>query len=238
MRLPFPSETRIALVVRGKRSRTHVPSAGGHADCILPSGAPVGFLVASAVEAGWGAGSSGSSGAGGSSGSSGSSGPIRSASTLAGVDGGVYTYPIFRARRGPYVTQSDAITYNVCSAVLVITVTGRQARKFQAAWVSMRSNPGDFAIIGNNCATHAALAFAAADLVDREIPDLDTPDNLFHALRSRHGTNCSDHYGFLGFTPTESRSDPMDLPCEVDLMQLLSSDEVAALRGSSARRRP
>ena len=45
MRLPFPATDRIALVVRGKRSRAQAPADNGHADCILRSGAPVGFFV-------------------------------------------------------------------------------------------------------------------------------------------------------------------------------------------------
>lgn len=82
MMLPFPDQGRIALVVRGKLSRSHAPSDNGHADVILPSGAPAGFFVDAAEEDG--------------------------GTTAMGVPGMVYGYAAYSAYRPWYVNLADA----------------------------------------------------------------------------------------------------------------------------------
>lgn len=189
--LPFPNQAHIALVVRHKPSRGRAPDGEGHADVIMPSGAPAGFFVDAATE---------------------------DAGTLGmDVPGQVYGYANFSARRPWYVNLADAAARNVFSGVLIIAVTALEARRFQGAWDAMRARPGTFSIIGLNCSTHAAMAFSLAGLVPREIPGLDTPDNLFHALLSRHRSRCRDEYGYLGFQPRESAADEMRLHCDVGM---------------------
>lgn len=190
--LPFPEQGHIALIVRGKRSRNRPPPGEGHADVIMPSGAPVGFFVDAAVE--------------------------RAGAGLAmGVPGQVYGYAQFSANRPWYVNLTDATANDVVSAVLLLQVTPTQSSRFTRAWQAMRARPGSFSIAGWNCSSHAALAFAMAGLVGVEIPGLDTPDNLFHELRRRHASRCRDVYGYLGFLPRESALDEMQLQCDVGL---------------------
>ncbi len=197
MRLPFPATDRIALVVRGKRARMHAPPDNGHADCILRSGAPIGFFVDTATEDGWW--------------------PGEALTALAGVPGGVYTLPTYANHRAHYVDRPLARTQNCISGVLVLQVTLSQAEAFQRAWTSLRARPGGFRIIGNNCSTHAGQAFAEAGLVGREISGLDTPDNLFHDLLRRHAGRVEDHYGYLGFESIGSSTDAMTLPCQATI---------------------
>jgi hypothetical protein len=47
--LRFNGETTIAYIVRFKPSHTEGPPDGGHSDCILPSGAPVGYFGTTAI---------------------------------------------------------------------------------------------------------------------------------------------------------------------------------------------
>jgi hypothetical protein len=189
--LPFPDQGQIALIVRGKRRRGVPPPGEGHADVIMPSGAPVGFFVDEATE--------------------------RAGTLGMGVPGQVYGYSLFSANRPWYVNLADATANDVVSGVLLIQVTPRQAERFTGAWQAMRARPGSFSLAGWNCSSHAALAFAAAGLVGVEIPGLDTPDNLFHELRRRHASRCRDEYGYLGFSPRESTLDEMTLRCDVGL---------------------
>lgn len=191
MILPFPDQGHIALVVRGKRARGQAPDGEGHADVIMPSGAPAGFFVDPATED---AGTYGMD-----------------------VPGCVYGYSLFAARRPHYVNLADAQATRCVSGVLLIRVTAAEAEAFTASWRRMRAAPGNFVIAGWNCASHAALAFARAGLVGREIPGLDTPDNLFHALLSRHRARCRDEYGYLGFMPRESHPDELQLQCDVGM---------------------
>ncbi len=189
--LPFPDQGHIALVVRGKRSRDAVPPDEGHADVIMPSGAPAGFFVHEDTE--------------------------RAGTLGIGVPGQVYCYAQFSANRPWYVNLDDAIARDVVSAVLLIRVTAAQSERFLRAWQAMRTRPGSFSIIGWNCSSHAAMAFTHAGLVGLDIPGLDTPDNLFHELRRRNGALCRDEYGHLGFSPRECAGDEFQLPCDVGL---------------------
>lgn len=188
--LPFPHQGHIALVARGKTSRGTFPFGNGHADVILPSGAPAGFLVHPEDDDG---------------------------RSFIEVRGWVYNYASFSAHRPQYVNMTDARANNEISGVLLIRVTPRESERFQRAWQHMRASPGNFTISGNNCATHAARAFAQAGLVNREIRGLDTPDNLFHALLSQNRSRCRDEYGYLGFMPRESAPDLLELQCDVGM---------------------
>lgn len=189
--LPFPGRGHIALVVRHKPGRDTPPPGEGHADVIMPSGAPVGFFVDEATEA---------------------------AGTLGfDVPGQVYGYAAFSANRPWYVNLADAAATRTVSGVLLMRVTAREQELFVRAWRALRARPGTFTIAGWNCSSHAALAFHLAGLVGREIPGLDTPDNLFHELRRRHAGRCEDHYGYLGFQPRESSADELDLHCDVGI---------------------
>lgn len=192
--LPFPHQDHIALVVRHKSTRNRPPPGEGHADVILPSGAPAGFFVDRAIEeAGtWGL----------------------------GVPGQVYGYAQFAAHRPWYVNLETATARAIPSGVLLVQVSAAESRRFQAAWQAMRARPGSFHIDGFNCSSHAALAFATAGLMGSEIPGLDTPDNLFHELLSRHPRRCRDVYGYLGFMPRESSMDEMQMLCDVGMDQL------------------
>lgn len=187
--LPFPGRGYIALIVRGKTGRDHAPWDNGHADVILPSGAPAGFFGH----------------------------PTNRETGYAGfeIPGWVFGYNSFSAYRPEYVNLADARAHNVISGVLIIGVTAEESRRFQRAWQEMRARPGLFTIVGNNCATHAARAFAQAGLVNRELSGIDTPDGLFRALLSRNPDRCRDEYGYLGFQPRLSAGQ-----CEFDQFQM------------------
>jgi len=191
MMLPFPNQDHIALVVRGKTSRNAAPPGNGHADVILPSGAPAGFFVHPREEAG--------------------------GTTATNVPGCVYGYSTYSSYRPYYVNLADAHAGSTISGVLMIRATSREQNRFEQAWQYLRSRPGNFSIVGFNCASHAAIAFSHAGLAGLEIPGVDTPDNLFHALRARHASRCRDEYGYLGFLPRESAMDEMMLTCEVGM---------------------
>lgn len=187
--LPFPASNRIALVVRGKPNRHTAPADEGHADCILPSGAPVGYFMHEIAE--------------------------RIGVAPISAPGQVYTYSLFRANRPWYVDLQSSYGAGAISGVLVMEVSTSEADAFLRAWTHLRAHTDEFSILGNNCATHAARAFARAGLVAREIPDLDTPNSLFRALRRRHYTRCTDYYGYLGFAPMASSADPLTQPFSV-----------------------
>jgi hypothetical protein len=171
---------RIALVVRGKLGPTHHPDKlDQHADTIEQDGSPVGFF---------GTGNNGSfNGIG------------------MGMDGIVYDYPLFQRYRPQYVDQAMAISRRVVSTVLIIEVDKATADKFDDAWSKMKSSPGGFDILGNNCATHASKAFIAAGVLDSTIPWMDTPDNLYDQLVDKVPAGKRTSYtGYVGFTPRVS----------------------------------
>ena len=165
----------VALIVRGKHSPSHIPDkTAQHADCILPKGTPVGFF-------GVGGGKSGTGGSKG-----------------IGMKGMVFYYDDFVINRPPYVDREVAKASNNVCTVLKLDVTREQALKFYTAWGEMRANAGKFNLLGNNCATHAALAFYNSGLLAvPEIPGLDTPNNLYLTLRAAYGGESLS--GFLGF---------------------------------------
>ncbi|PNS11012.1 hypothetical protein COO59_13850 [Mixta theicola] len=174
-------DNEIGLIVRGKRLPTHVPDLlEQHADCVLSDGAPVGFY-------GTGAGYLGVS-----------------ASTGLGMDGVVMTYDDLASPaygRIHYVDATLAKKYNLVSTLLLIKVSETESMLFTAAWNEMKNDPGGFSLLGNNCSTHASLAFNKAGVLPSSIPGVDTPDNLYHQLVSIRNGHTRCFSGFLGFTP-------------------------------------
>lgn len=189
--LPFPNRGHIALVVRHKPARDIPPPGKGHADVIMPCGAPAGFFGEAAA----------------------------CDSPAAGFDvpGQVQGYAALAACRPCHVNAAEAMAARAVSGVLLIRVTARERELFTAAWRALRTRPGTFTIAGWTCSSHVALAFHLAGLVGRDVPDLDTADTLFHALRRRHADRCEDHYGYLGFRPRDGAGDDLDLPCDVGI---------------------
>jgi hypothetical protein len=171
------STTRIGLIVRGKHGPDHHPGKlDQHADCILADGSPVGFF-------GEGNDSSGNS-------------------VGLGMQGVVYDYARLQIERPYYVDMDQANTYRVISTVLLIGVDDAAAKAFAKAWDDMTRAPGDFNILGGNCATHASAAFIQAGLVKSSIPWLDTPDNLYDQLvDSVPDAKRSTLTGYIGFIP-------------------------------------
>lgn len=169
----------VGLIVRYKTSHTHHPKyIDQHADCILPSGGPVGFF-------GGGAGASGSRSA-----------PSMAVSTL---EGQVYTYDDYMDLRPEYADLNTARDQNAVSTVLMIRVNMEQAHKFARYWENLRQSPGGYRFVGNNCATHACDAFKAARVLNRDIPWLDTPDNLYQQLYDYYHHMVVPRSGYVGF---------------------------------------
>lgn len=178
----FNASNKIALIVRGKNREQHKPNVlNQHADVILSDGSPRGFF-------GEGAGKSGSG-----------------ASSGWRMDGKVFDYNLFKRRRPAYVNLSVAEKYNVKSTLLVLTVTASQAKKFSLFWQKLKEEPGKFSLLGDNCSTHAGEAFKAAGIVNRGIPGLDTPDNLYNFLRKNRSKSVT-YSGFLGINPSNTGS--------------------------------
>lgn len=172
--MPMPPNT-VGLVVRGKKSATDDPDLlAQHADCILSDGSPIGFY-------GTGGGSSGSVGL--------------------GMTGVVYDYPLLLVARPWYVDFASAVAYGALSTTLLVTVTAAQAAAFTAAWTTMKSSPGSFNIVGDNCSTHASKAFMDAGILPGGIPGLDTPDNLYKQLAKALPGKTRSLSGYLGFVP-------------------------------------
>lgn len=224
---PFaPQRYRIGLVVRGMATPGGWSAFEGHADCVLPNGAPIGFFADThpATESGESTASSGASVPDSSPGSIrgstedlGSSGGSTSLSggTLSGAfTGTVYQYADFLRHRPQYVQRDMALSRHSVSTLLAIEVTSTEARLFEDAWRQMQRDPGQFGFVGWNCATHAGWAFARAGLlttpvralgvVDRtsEISFRDTPRNLYLQLIEGPANSRFESYsGYLGFEP-------------------------------------
>jgi hypothetical protein len=195
----------IALVVRNKKSADDHPKLDDqHADCILRYGAPVGFfgeLVPSDAV-------------------------LLPLLYLLPLDtavykaqhlkGFVYTYSLYSAKRPQYVDMNTARSQNVVSAVLRILVSDDEAKLFHSAWAAMFAHPDNFKYAGNNCSTHAARAFARAGIIPAEIPGLDTPDNLYAALKDARSGKYTEHFGCLGFTPLSSAVNDLGASFSVD----------------------
>ncbi len=167
---------KIALIVRGKTGADHEPDMlTQHADVILADGSPIGFF-------GEGERTSGSGGSAG-----------------FGMNGVVYDYPLLKTHRSYYVDLDKAKKYKVKSTVLVMTVTKDQTLLFKNFWIKLKTNPGGFSLLGDNCSTHASEAFNHTGITNKGIPGLDTPDNLYKQLAAlrKKAKSYSEHIGFL-----------------------------------------
>jgi hypothetical protein len=168
---------KIGLIVRGKLGPDHHPDTmAQHADAVLQNGAPVGFF--------------------------GEANGNRFNSIGMDMNGIVYDYSLLKRHREWYVDKNSAVAHRVVSTALVVDVTTQQAADFEAAWTKMAGSPGGFDILGSNCSTHASAAFIAAGIVSKDIPGLDTPDNLYDQLVVALPAGRRQSYtGFVGFTP-------------------------------------
>jgi hypothetical protein len=174
--IPFAGDS-LGLIVRGKRSPSdHPANMEQHADCVLADGSPVGYF------------------GGPRAGSGGSANRIG-----LGMNGYVSDYTLMTRERPFYVDAGIAMRYGVVSTLLVARATPAQASAFSAYWASLRSTPGTFNIIGNNCSTHASDAFIAAGLVTGGIPGLDTPDHLYDQLVAALPGRATSYSGYVGF---------------------------------------
>jgi hypothetical protein len=176
---------KIGLIVRGKQGPDHHPDKlAQHADTILGDGSPEGFF---------GEGNDGSLNA-------------------LGLGMQVYDYALLRLHRAWYVDKASAVTNRVVSTVLLIDVDQPTADKFKDAWDKMTTSPGDFNIVGGNCATHASAAFIAAGVVSKTIPWMDTPDNLYQQLVDNLPAGRVVSYtGYIGFKPNPSGGYDMEI---------------------------
>jgi hypothetical protein len=68
----------------------------------------------------------------------------------------------------------------------------------------MRTSPGSFNIVGDNCSTHASKAFIDAGILTDGIPGLDTPDNLYRQLVTKLPGKTTTMTGYIGFVPKAS----------------------------------
>jgi hypothetical protein len=165
---------RVALVVRGKKSTSHEPGVlEQHADCILPDGSPIGF---------YGTGNDQSGNAIG----------LR-------MNGEVWDFPLLSTRRVMYVDFDSAVGYGAISTTLFVQVTPAQSAAFVSAWSTMKTSPGSFNIVGDNCSTHASKAFMDAGILTDGIPGLDTPDNLYKQLVAQLPGKTMPMSGYIGF---------------------------------------
>jgi hypothetical protein len=224
---PFAPQSRyrIGLVVRGMVRPGATPALEGHADGILSTGEPVGFFMShSAEEAlapteGCVRGSvpaalgGGERDVGDSSGDLTTTGAVLTAAVPVSP-GQVYRHPDFLAHRPAYVSLERAAAAHCVSTLMAIDATRSEAQRFDQAWVEMARNPGMFGLIGWNCATHAAFAFARAGLLTHatrfgldptgEIAYRDTPANLFRQLvRGPANGRMTLWTGQLGFESIE-----------------------------------
>ncbi len=169
--IAFSGDT-VGLIVRGKLSADHEPDLmQQHADCILSSGAPIGYF--------------------------GEGNEAKLNSIGLNMQGVVYDYDALRVHRPFYIQIDAAVTYRVVSTVLLVKVSKAEAAKFDAYWDELKRAPGTFHLLGANCSTHASESFVAAGIVKKGIPGLDTPDNLYRQLVKRRGETTS-LTGFVG----------------------------------------
>lgn len=187
---------RVALIVRGKTSADHEPGLmEQHADCVLSTGAPMGFFGE--------AGSGGSSGRAPSSiGASGRGSTGKSNGIGLGMAGAVYDIDKLRQNRPYYVDLGMARGYGVISTVLFVQCSATEAKAFDKAWADMTQSPGSFQILGWNCSTHASQAFRTSGILSGGIPGLDTPNNLYKQLCAVRAGKVSSASGYIGFSAT------------------------------------
>ncbi|MDB5813975.1 MAG: hypothetical protein JWN23_1092 [Rhodocyclales bacterium] len=196
-----PQRYKIGLVVRGMTAPGRAPSDEGHADCVLSTGEPIGFYADTGIPLS-GSGPSGSDGGS-------ATGTLAARAVTATLAGEVWDYQRLLVERLPYVDLAQAASTHTVSTLLAINVSEGERMRFEQAWSAMAVDPGMFGIVGMNCSTHAAYAFAAAGLVTSplgtrtpEISGPDTPTNLFLQLfNGAANARCEVFTGYLGFTP-------------------------------------
>lgn len=138
--------TKIALIVRGKRDHAHEPRMfEQHADVILADGSPMGFFGHKQPHvSGW-------------SDRSATTGLVKSTTLKTGLNnkGVVFDYQGFRIARPWYVDAAMAKQkVGVVSCVLVINVSESEAALFKGYWITLKSNPGLFNLVGYNFLEH------------------------------------------------------------------------------------
>ena len=178
---------KIGLIVRGKQAPDHHPDKlAQHADTVLADGSPEGFFGER------------------------NDGSFNSVGL--GMEGIVYDYALLRINRPWYVDKAAAVTNRVVSTVLLIDVDQPTADKFKDAWDRMTKSPGEFNIVGGNCATHASAAFIAAGVISKTIPWMDTPDNLYQQLvDDLPAGRIVSYTGYIGFKTNPSGGYDMEI---------------------------
>lgn len=180
---------QVGLIVRGKRSEEHQPSAlETHADVLLSSGQPVGYFGQASPDPGpmqdLGLGMPGRVG-----------GPDWWSSNDSDADG--------VPDRLAYVDGQAARDWDWPSTTCTLDVPRETAEVFDHYWVEQSRKEDDFSIAGDNCSTHAAEAFEAAGLIPGGIPGFDTPDALYDELKRIHGDALHCESGYFDFTENE-----------------------------------
>lgn len=173
----------IAIIIRGKHSQSHNPDLmDQHADVLLSTGQPYGYFGYGGLSPTFGF----------------------------WMNGIVFDFERFKSNRAHFVDSQIARKANVVSTICMISVREDIARRFDEYWMKLRlatmKGEDGFSMLGNNCSSHAARAFKYAGiLIDDEIPGLDTPQNLFLALRNRMTGNFTCQSGYLGIEKKFSR---------------------------------
>lgn len=209
----------VAFICRAKTSLAQSPDLmDQHGDCILENGAPIGFFGEDfnpMVDIGRVVGESALMsivpGVG----------PVLGfalgfGDTYTRRKGLVRTYHDFRTARPEYVSISEAKAKRQFSAIATVPVSVQEVQDFRSSWQAMRLNPDAFHYLFNNCSTHAAKAFARANIIKPTSETIETPDHLFrYLMKTRSG--AKDYYGYVGFTPAGGGGSDIDLPFAVEV---------------------
>ena len=129
------------------------------------------------------------------------------------MKGFVADYQKMKQVRPFYVDLSLAKRYSVISTVLIIDVGYSKATLFDKFWHDLKRNPGAFYLVGKNCSTTSSRAFVASSILNRGIPGLDTPNNLYRQLRTQLQSNAVSYSGYLGFIKND-RTGSFDIEIE------------------------
>jgi hypothetical protein len=189
---------QIGLIVRGKRSEDDSPSfRNQHADCVLPSGDPIGVFHAGTSF--------------GVSSMDFPSGLIERIISLSPKKPPkerrirVLDYPVMITKPSlRYLVDAVAArSSGFVSTILLIDVSEENARRFNDFWKIQKRQPDSFYIFGRNCSTYASKAFQAAGILNSGIPLMDTPNGLYLQLRNRTGLKTMSYSGYIGFIRKE-----------------------------------
>ena len=113
------------------------------------------------------------------------------------MSGVVYRFDKLEQERPYYVEMEAAKKYKAVSALLLVSASLTESKRFAEYWDQLEKSPGAFDIVGGNCSTHASAGFVYCGLLKNGIPGLDTPDNLFRQLSAQK--TCQARYGYIGF---------------------------------------